>query len=179
MQFIPTILPGVLVVEVEARTDERGLFGRTWCADEARAHGLCPHFAQCSVSFNRIRGTLRGLHFQTAPYAETKLVRCTAGAIVDVVVDLRPDSPTFRRWVAEELTAENRRALYVPEGCAHGYITLEADTEVMYLTSEFYAPGSARGVRFDDPAFNIQWPIPAMLVSDADRTWPLFEESSR
>jgi dTDP-4-dehydrorhamnose 3,5-epimerase len=174
MQFIPTILPGVHVVEVEARTDERGLFGRTWCADEARAHGLCPHFAQCSVSFNRIRGTLRGLHFQTAPHAETKLVRCTAGAIVDVVVDLRPGSPTFRRWVAEELTAENRRALYIPEGCAHGFQTLTDGAEVFYQITPAYQPGFSSGVRWDDPAFGIRWPDVPCALSERDRTWPDF-----
>jgi dTDP-4-dehydrorhamnose 3,5-epimerase len=154
--------------------DERGLFGRTWCADEARALGLCQQFAQCSVSFNRTRGTLRGLHFQTAPYAETKLVRCTAGAIVDVVVDLRPDSPTFRRWVAEELTAENRRALYVPEGCAHGFQTLTDGAEVLYQITPAHQPGFSSGVRWDDPAFGIRWPDVPRALSERDRTWPDF-----
>lgn len=174
MLFIPTILPGVHLVEVEARSDERGLFGRTWCAGEAQARGLCPHFAQCSVSFNRLQGTLRGLHFQTAPHAETKLVRCTAGAIFDVVVDLRPDSPTFRRWIAEELTAENRRALYIPNGCAHGFQTLTDRAEVFYQISPDYQPDFASGVRWDDPAFGIRWPDGTRMLSERDRTWPDF-----
>ena len=172
MMFTATILPGVYVVDVQVHSDERGLFGRTWCADEADARGLCPHFAQCSVSFNRIKGTLRGLHFQIAPYAETKLVRCTAGAVVDVVADLRPNSPTFRRWVAQDLTADNRRALYIPEGCAHGYQTLTDGAEVFYQIAPAYQPGFSFGVRWDDPAFGIQWPDGPRIMSERDRTWP-------
>ncbi len=170
---------GVYLLELERRADERGYFARMWCEQELQRRGLQSRIAQVNVQFSPTVGTLRGLHYQEAPFRETKTVRCNRGRIFDVAVDLRAESPTFRKWFGLELSAAGGRMLYVPEGCAHGYITLEADTEVMYLTSEFYAPGSARGVRFDDPAFNIQWPIPALLVSDADRTWPLFEESSR
>lgn len=174
MIFIPTILPGVYVVEVEVRPDERGSFGRTWCADEAREKGLCAHFEQCSVSFNRSAGTLRGLHYQTPPHAETKLVRCTAGAIFDVIVDLRPGSPTYCRWIAEELTATNRRALYVPAGCAHGFQSLTSDAEVLYQITPAHQPGFAAGVRWDDPAFGIRWPDGPRIMSDRDRAWPDF-----
>lgn len=174
MRFTQTALPGVHLIEVEATLDERGLFGRTWCADEARAHGLCPFFAQFSVSFNRVRGTLRGLHFQLAPHAETKLVRCTAGAILDVVVDLRKGSPTFSRWIACELTADNRKALYVPEGCAHGFQTLTDGAEVFYQITPSYEPGASSGVRWNDPAFGIQWPEGPRILSERDRSWPDF-----
>jgi dTDP-4-dehydrorhamnose 3,5-epimerase len=150
------------------------MFGRTWCVDEARERGLHTQFEQCSVSFNRVKGTLRGLHFQIAPYAEIKLVRCTAGAIMDVVVDLRPESPTFRSWVAVELTAENRRAMYIPEGCAHGFQTLANGSEVFYQITPTHHPEFSSGVRWDDPAFGICWPEPPRALSDRDRAWPDF-----
>jgi dTDP-4-dehydrorhamnose 3,5-epimerase len=174
MMFEGTVLPGVFLIRPEPRADVRGFFARTWCADEASAHGLNPRVVQCNVSFNRLRGTLRGMHYQESPHSETKLVRCTRGAIHDVILDLRPDSPTFRRWAAFALTSENRLGLYVPEGMAHGFQTLEDDTEVFYQMSEFYAPGSARGVRWDDPAFTITWPIPDPILSERDLSYPNF-----
>ncbi len=151
MRFQSTTLPGVFILELELRADERGFFARTWCQAEFEAHGLNPRLAQCSVSFNRKKGTLRGMHFQAAPHEECKVVRCTRGAIYDVVIDLRPDSPTRHQWMAAELTAENRRAFYIPEGFAHGFQTLVDDTEVFYQISEFYHPELARGVRWNDP----------------------------
>ncbi|HEX6040824.1 dTDP-4-dehydrorhamnose 3,5-epimerase [Longimicrobium sp.] len=176
MIFVPTLLDGAWVVEPEPVEDERGFFARTWCADEFRARGLDPALAQCSVSFNRRRGTLRGMHFQAAPHAEAKLVRCTRGALWDVVVDLRPGSPTFTRWFGVELTADNHRALYVPQGFAHGFQTLADDTEVFYQISVPYAPGAGRGVRWDDPAFGIRWPhADARILSDRDRAYPDFD----
>jgi dTDP-4-dehydrorhamnose 3,5-epimerase len=168
-------LPGAFVLEPEPIEDERGSFARIFDADELAAHGLETEFVQWSVSFNELAGTLRGLHFQTDPHAETKLVRCTRGALHDVIVDLRPDSPSFTRWAAVELTAENRLALYIPEGLAHGFQTLEDATEGFYAISEPYAPAAASGVRWDDPAFAIEWP-PAeqRIMSAKDRSWPDF-----
>lgn len=174
MRFEPTALPGVVVVEPERLEDERGFFARTWCTREFERHGLNPRLVQCSISFNARRGTLRGLHYQVAPDQEAKLVRCTMGAIYDVVVDLRPDSPTFRRWVAVELSADNRRMVYVPEGCAHGFQCLQDGCEVFYQMSVFYAPASARGVRWDDPAFGVVWPIAPPIMSPRDRQYPDF-----
>ncbi len=174
MIFSGTVLDGVVEIEVEQRLDERGLFARTWCREEFRRAGLRAEIVQCSLSFNRRRGTLRGLHYQTAPHAEAKLVRCTRGAVYDVALDLRPESPTFRRWTATELTAENRRALYIPEGCAHGFLTLEDNTEVFYQMSESYHPEAARGVRWNDPAFGIVWPAEVTVISERDRCYPDF-----
>ena len=175
MIFTETRLPGVFVVETEPRGDERGWFARGWCADEFRARGLDPRLAQCSISFNRRSGTLRGMHYQAAPHGEAKLVRCTMGAIYDVVVDLRPGSPTFRRWTAVKMTARNRHMLYVPEGVAHGFQTLEPDTEVFYQISEPHRPEAARGVRWDDPAFGIEWPGAApRIMSGRDAGYPDF-----
>lgn len=175
MIFRETPIPGAFVVEPERIEDERGFFARTWCEREFREHGLDPRLAQCSVSFNRRAGTLRGMHYQAAPHGEAKLVRCTMGAIYDVVVDLRPDSPAFRRWTAVELSARNRRMLYIPQGLAHGFQTLEPDTEVFYQISEFYHPESARGVRWNDPAFGIEWPEAAeRVLSDRDAGYPDF-----
>ncbi len=158
MIFTETELGGAFVIEPERIEDERGFFARTWDPSEFEARGLNPRLAQCNVSFNKREATLRGMHYQAAPHEEAKLVRCTRGAIYDVTLDLRPDSPTFKRWVAVELTAENMRMLYVPEGFAHGFQTLESGTEVFYQISEFYAPESVRAVRWDDPAFGIEWP---------------------
>jgi dTDP-4-dehydrorhamnose 3,5-epimerase len=175
MIFNPTHLEGAYVVELEPREDERGFFARAWCRDEFAEHGLSTEVAQCNVSFNRRRGTLRGLHYQIAPHAEVKLVRCTQGAIYDVIVDLRPGSATFTQWLGVELTAGNRTMLYVPEGFAHGYQTLEDDTETFYQVSTSYAPHAERGARWDDPAFGIEWPYPDRpLISDKDRGWPDF-----
>jgi dTDP-4-dehydrorhamnose 3,5-epimerase len=174
MIFVPTRLAGAYVIEPERREDERGFFARTWCSRAFEAQGLNPNLVQCSVSFNRRKGTLRGMHYQAAPYAEAKLVRCTRGAAYDVIVDLRPDSGTFRRWVAVELTEENRRAVYAPEGCAHGFQTLVDGCELFYQMSESFRPDLARGVRWDDPAFGIEWPPGPRILSDRDRTYPDF-----
>ena len=172
MKFIPTKLNGAFVIEPELHEDSRGFFARTFCAREFSGLGLATSFVQCSVSFNRQAGTLRGLHYQAAPYEESKVVSCTAGAIYDVAVDLRPDSPTFQQWVAAELTEENRKALYIPRGCAHGFQTLRDDTMVGYQISEFYHPESARGVRWNDPAFGVEWPLPeAPILSGRDRSY--------
>lgn len=172
MIFRETALPGVYVVEIEPRSDHRGLFARTWCQREFVEHRLNAGLVQVSLSFNKHRGTLRGMHYQAAPHAEAKLVRCTRGAIWDVALDLRQGSPTFRRYVGVELTADNRKALYIPEGVAHGFQTLEDDTEVLYQMSEFYAPEAARGVRYDDPAFAIPWPISQPILLERDRAYP-------
>jgi dTDP-4-dehydrorhamnose 3,5-epimerase len=175
MIFRETKLPGVLEIRVEPMMDERGLFARSWCQREFEAHGLNPRLVQCNISVNKWKGTLRGVHYQAAPYSETKLVRCTQGAIYDVVVDLRPESPTFKAWVAIVLTADKRNMAYVPEGCAHGFLTLEDETEVFYQMSEFYNAESARGVRWDDPAFRIEWPAKVEVISERDGTYPNFE----
>jgi dTDP-4-dehydrorhamnose 3,5-epimerase len=158
MRFLPTSLPGVFVVEPELREDERGFFARTWCREEFATAGLPTDWPQCNISFNRQAGTLRGMHWQAAPHEEVKLVRCTMGAAYDVVLDLRPDSPTFKKWAAFEITAANRKAVYIPAGCAHGFQTLVDNTELFYHMGESYHPESARGVRWDDPAFGIVWP---------------------
>jgi len=155
--------------------DERGFFARTFCQEEFRARGLNPRVVQCSVSFNKKEGTLRGMHFQVAPYAEAKWVRCARGAIYNVIIDLRVDSPTFKQWVALELTADNRRMLYVAEGFVHGFQTLEDNTEVFYQTSEFYHPECARGVRWNDPTFGIQWPLETRTISPGDQGYPDFQ----
>ena len=174
MIFTETAVAGAFVIEPEPIRDERGFFARTWCSREWAQRGLTPAMAQASISFNRRRGTLRGLHFQAAPHAESKLVRCTSGALYDVVVDLRPESPTFLRHAAVVLDAAGRRTVYVPEGVAHGFQTLADDTEVFYMISEFYDPASARGVRWDDPAFGIEWPPAERTMSERDRSYPDF-----
>lgn len=174
MIFEPTALPRVFVVEPEPHADERGFFARTYCADEFRANGLDPRIAQCSTSFNARAGTLRGLHYQRAPYGEVKLVRCTMGAIFDVVIDLRPASPTYCQWVGAELTAENGRALYVPEGCAHGFLTLLDSSEVYYQISQPYRPEAGAGVRWDDPAFGVKWPSAPTVIAERDASYPDF-----
>jgi len=174
MTFHETSIPGVFEIRLEPLADERGFFARTWCRKEFEVRGLSPGLVQCSISFNKKKGTLRGLHLQAPPFQECKLVRCTQGAIHDVVVDLRPQSPTFKGWVAAVLTAGNRHMMYVPEGCAHGFLTLADDTEVFYQMSEVYDAGSARGVRWDDPAFRIDWPAPVQVISGRDRTYPDF-----
>jgi dTDP-4-dehydrorhamnose 3,5-epimerase len=170
--FTQTALRGAYVVDVEPFEDERGLFARTYCEREFASHGLATRFPQCNVSYNRRAGTLRGLHYQVPPHAEVKLVRCTAGAIADVIVDLRRGSPTRLKWVAVELRAATRRALYVPEGFAHGFITLEDDTEVAYQMGAFYEPSAARGIRWDDPALSIGWPRRPAVISAQDASYP-------
>jgi dTDP-4-dehydrorhamnose 3,5-epimerase len=176
MIFTETKLKGAFVIEPEKLEDERGFFARTRCQREFAAHGLNPRTAQSSISFNRKRGTLRGMHYQSAPHEETKIVRCTKGAIYDVIIDLRPESPTFTQWLALELNAENRHMLYIPEGFAHGFQTLEDATEVLYEISEFHAPEYARGVRWDDPAFAVEWPEDQRILSERDRNYPDFGE---
>jgi dTDP-4-dehydrorhamnose 3,5-epimerase len=177
MIFQPTRLPGVFEISIEPHTDERGFFARSWCVREFEERGLKTVTVQCNISFNQKKGTLRGMHYQAEPHPETKIVRCTRGAIYDVVVDLRPGSPAYKQWFGVTLTAENRRMLYIPDGCGHGLITLEDRTEICYQMSEFYQPELSRGVRWDDPAFGIEWPIPPAVISERDRTYPDFEPS--
>lgn len=174
MKFVETGLSGAYVIEPELTVDSRGFFARTFCCNEFASRGLNSDFAQCNISFNRSRGTLRGMHFQMEPYAEAKLVRCTQGAIYDVIIDLRRDSPTFTEWFAVELSAANRRMLYVPEGFAHGFLTLSDETEVLYQMSEFYHSECSTGVRWDDPAFSIEWPGMVNAISDRDQSFPDF-----
>ena len=169
------MLPGVFEVRLERNVDERGFFARAWCQKEFEARGLNARIAQCSLSFNARRGTLRGIHYQAPPYAEVKLVRCIKGAIYDVVVDLRLGSPTFKNWIGVVLTETNCNSVYVPEGCGHGFLTLEDGTEVFYQMSEFYNSECARGVRWDDPTFQIVWPAETRVISERDRTYPDFK----
>jgi dTDP-4-dehydrorhamnose 3,5-epimerase len=175
MTFVETKLKGVVEVHLDLKIDERGFFARSWCQTEYESRGLNPKLVQCNVSYNTRKGTLRGIHYQDAPYQEAKLVRCTRGAIYDVAVDLRPDSPTFKEWVAAVLTAENRHMLYVPEGCGHGFLTLEDGSEVFYQMSEFYIADCGRGVRWNDSAFGIAWPAEVRAISERDRMYPDFE----
>lgn len=175
MIFTETPLKGAYVLDLEIRTDERGGFARTFCAQEFEAHGLKATVAQCNLSYNHKAGTLRGMHYQIPPAAETKLVRCTQGGIYDVIIDMRPDSPTYLQHFGVELTAENRRAIYIPELFAHGYQALTDGTEVVYQVGEFYTPGYERGLRYDDPAFGIVWPLPVTVISEKDAAWALFE----
>jgi dTDP-4-dehydrorhamnose 3,5-epimerase len=174
MRFEATNLHGVWLIEPEPVRDQRGFFARTFCVREYRERGLETNFVQHSTSYSAQRGTIRGMHFQHAPYGEIKVVRCLDGLVRDVVIDLRPESPTYRRWQGFELTARNRRQLYIPAGLAHGFQTLRDNTEVGYLISEFYAPAAASGIRHDDPAFAIDWPLPAAVVSEKDRAWPKY-----
>ena len=174
--FTETKLQGAFVIEPEKLRDGRGFFARTFCRREFEEHGLDPNVVQCDVSFNRRVGTLRGMHYQVAPFAEAKLVRCTAGAIYDVVIDLRPASLSFKRYAAFELTAENGTALYIPEGFAHGFQTLKDDTEVFYQMSQVYAPECARGVRWNDPAFGIEWPPADRIMVERDERYPDFRQ---
>jgi len=174
MIFAATGLEDAWLIDIEPREDERGFFARTWCRQELTAHGLDTEIAQESISFNRHRGTVRGLHFQRRPHEETKIVRCTRGAIFDVIVDLRRYSPTYLRWQGFELTAENRRAIYVPKGFAHGFQTVIDNAEVAYQISAFYAPEAAAGYRYDDAAFGIAWPLPVTVIGERDLDWPGF-----
>jgi len=172
MKFLALPLKGAFLLEIEPRVDERGLFARTYCEDEFKAHGLPSSFVQCNTSFNASRGILRGLHFQAEPRPEAKLVRCTRGAIFDVIVDLRLDSPTYAKWYGADLTADNRKALFIPVGFAHGFQTLEDNSEVFYQMSEFYDGNLARGVRWNDPSLGISWPILPPTMSDRDARYP-------
>ncbi len=174
MHFTETKLKGLYLVDLERREDHRGFFARAWCQHELGEQQLETQFVQANDSYNPLRGTIRGLHYQIAPYEEVKYVRCISGAVYDVSVDLRSDSPTFGQWIGVELTAHNRRMLYVPKGFAHGYLSLLDDTEVLYLVSAYYTPGAVRGLRYDDPALGITWPIPIEVVSEADKAWPGF-----
>ena len=178
MLFTQTQLKGAFIVELEQRQDTRGFFARTFCAKEFSVHGLKPTVAQCNVSFNFKKGTLRGMHYQIAPATETKLIRCTQGAIYDVIIDMRPDSPTYLSHLGVELTAENRRALYVPEMFAHGYQALTDAAEVVYQVGEFYTPGYERGLRYNDPTFGIDWPLLVSEISQKDAAWPMFNSAS-
>jgi dTDP-4-dehydrorhamnose 3,5-epimerase len=171
MIFTETKLPGAYLIDVEKREDHRGFFARAWCQREFEEHHLVPRVVQANISFNKQKGTLRGMHYQLAPHAETKLVRCVRGALYDVIIDLRPDSSTYMQWLGVELTAEDYRMLFVPEGFAHGFQTLVDNTEATYQVSQFYTPGAEGGVRYDDPAFGIEWPIDVQVISDKDRSW--------
>ncbi len=172
MLFHETKLVGAFVIELEKREDTRGFFARGWCQKEFEDHGLVAQVVQTNISYNRKKGTLRGMHYQVAPFEETKLVRCVRGGIYDVIIDLRPESPTYKQWIGVELTAENYKMLYVPENFAHGLQTLEDDTEVIYQVSQFYTPGAERGMRWNDPAFRIEWPQDIEVISDKDADWP-------
>jgi len=175
MIFQESKVAGAFEINIDPRFDERGFFARSWCQQEFDQQGLNSHLVQCNISYNPRKHTMRGMHYQVEPFAEAKVVRCVKGAIYDVVIDLRPESSTFRQWTGLTLTAANRQMLYIPEGCAHGFLTLEDQTEVLYQMSEFYHADSARGVRWDDPAFCIQWPATPELMSERDRTYPDFQ----
>jgi dTDP-4-dehydrorhamnose 3,5-epimerase len=175
VRFHKTSLEGVFEVQLEMIRDDRGFFARCWCQKEFEANNLNSALVQCSVSFSAKGGTLRGMHYQAEPHAEAKVVRCTSGSIYDVVLDLRPGSPTYKRWIGLALTAANRNMVYVPKGCAHGFLTLEDETEVFYQMSEFFSSDAAHGVRWDDPAFGIVWPRMVQVISERDRTYPDFE----
>lgn len=173
MIYTPSRIPGAWVIDITPITDSRGFFAMTWLPDELRERGMNPALAQCNLAFNHKRGTLRGMHFQKAPHAQAKIIRVTRGAVLDVIVDLREDSPTYRQWDAVELSAENRRMFYMPEGIAHGYLTLTDNTEAYYHASSPWVPAAESGVRWDDPAFAIKWPFRAEVISDKDTSWPL------
>lgn len=172
MIFTPTRIPGAVSIDLEKHLDHRGFFARVWSSQDFERQGLSRGFVQANMAFNHRKGTLRGLHYQVAPHQEAKLVRCTRGAVFDVVVDLRPDSPAYCEWAGVELSSENNRMLYIPEGCAHAYQTLSDDAEVFYLVSAFYSPEAERGARYDDDSFGIDWPLNVSVISEKDRNWP-------
>ena len=176
MLFTETKLKGAFIIDLERREDSRGFFARAFCQNEFSDHGLKPVIAQANIGFNRRRGCLRGMHFQYPPAAETKVVRCTRGAVLDIVVDLRPESPTYLEHVSVELTADNHRAIYIPERFAHGYQALEDETETSYQVGEFYTPGAEGGLRYDDSALGLTWPLPVSEISEKDAAWPLLAE---
>jgi dTDP-4-dehydrorhamnose 3,5-epimerase len=173
MRFTASRIPGAWVIDISPIRDERGFFAMTWLPDELRERGMNPALAQCNLAFNHTRGTLRGMHYQRSPHAQAKIVRATRGALLDVIVDLRQDSPTYRQWDAVELTADNHRMLYMPEGVAHGYLTLTDDVEAYYHASTPWAPQAESGVRWNDPAFGITWPFEPVVISEKDANWPL------
>ena len=173
MRYTETTLPGVFLVDLERHEDERGFFARLWCSQELTQRGLNAHLAQCSISNNRKKGTLRGMHYQAEPHPEAKLVQCIRGTIYDVALDLRPDSPTIGKWFAAELSADNRRMLFLPEGCAHGFQTLTDDCDVLYFISTPFHADLSRGVRWDDPAYGIRWPLPVSAISERDQSYRL------
>jgi dTDP-4-dehydrorhamnose 3,5-epimerase len=173
MHFADANIVGAKIIDPNPQQDNRGRFLRAWCAQEFADHGIDFSPVQANMGYSERKGTVRGMHYQEAPAREAKLVRCTRGSMFDVALDLRPDSPTYGQWYGIELSAQNGRMLYVPEMCAHGYQTLEDGTEMHYMTSAFYTPAAARGVRFDDPAFRIEWPLSIASVSEQDRSWPL------
>lgn len=180
MKFTETKLKGAYVIEVEPLADERGFFARSWCQKEFAEHGLNSNLVQCNISFNLKKGTLRGMHYQAKPYQEVKLVRCTMGAVYDVIIDLRSDSPMFKQWIGVELTADSRKMLYIPEGMAHGFQTLVDNTEVFYQMSEFYNSESATGLRWDDPEFKIEWLIKQdLVISEKDKFYPLVDRNNQ
>ncbi len=172
MKFTKLSLRGAYLLELEKHGDQRGFFARSWCQKEFEEHGLVPKVVQANISFTRIKGTLRGMHFQKKPYEETKYVRCVKGAIYDVIIDIQPDSQTFKQWLSVVLSADNYKMLYVPKGFAHGFQSLEPNTEVTYLVSEFYNPQAEGGIRYNDPEFDIEWPLPVAEISDKDNCWP-------
>jgi dTDP-4-dehydrorhamnose 3,5-epimerase len=174
MIFTETKLKGAFEIEIKKLEDDRGFFGRSWCANEMKDHGLKNNLCQANTSFSIKKGTLRGMHYQSDPYQETKLIRCTRGAIYDVIIDLRPTSPTYKQWIGVELTQDNYKMLYVPEDFAHGFITLEDNSEVTYLVTQFYTPGAEKGLRWNDPAFNIQWPFEPVIMTEKDKTHPTY-----
>jgi dTDP-4-dehydrorhamnose 3,5-epimerase len=177
MKFTPTPLKDAYVIDLEKRGDDRGFFARFFCRDEFREQGLKEQFVQVNNSFSKDKGTLRGMHYQLAPHCETKVVRCLTGALYDVIIDLRPESPTFKQHFGVELTAENRTMLYVPDGFAHGFLTLKEDTESLYLVTEFFAPEAERAIRWNDPTFGIEWPATPEIVSNKDQNHPDFDPS--
>jgi len=176
MQFKETTLTGAYIIEVEPKGDERGFLARTFCKKEFASRGLETEVAQANLSFNAKKGTLRGMHFQVPPFGEAKLVQCLQGSVYDVIIDLRPDSETHRHWLAVEMSADDKKMLYIPEGFAHGFQALEDECVLYYLMFEFFAPEYARGVRWDDPAFGIKWPLPDPVISEKDRQWPDYEK---
>lgn len=173
MRFTETCLKGAYIIEIEPMEDERGFFARSWCQKEFAAQGLNPDFVQCNISFNKEKGTLRGMHYQVDPHAEAKLVRCTMGAIYDVIIDFRSESSTFRQWFGIELTAHNHKMIYIPEGFAHGFQTLEEDSELLYLHTEFYSAEHEGGIRYNDPMINISWPLEVTGISEKDQNHPV------
>lgn len=175
MKFLNTPLKGAYTIELEKRGDDRGFFARLYCSDEFEQQGLLSSFVQINNSLTAKQGTLRGMHYQLTPSAEVKIVRCVRGALYDVILDIRPDSPTYGKWFGDTLSAENRTMMYVPKGFAHGFMTLEPDTEAFYLVSDVYAPDHERGIRYDDPKFGIEWPMNPIEISDKDQNWPDFE----
>jgi len=176
VKFLDTSLKGASIIEIEPIEDNRGLFARSWCKREFEAHSLNPEIVQCNISFNIKKGILRGMHYQIKPFEEAKLVRCTRGAIFDVIIDLRADSPTFKGWFSIELTDKNRKMLYIPERFAHGFQTLKDNTEVFYQMSEYYSPEHSRGIRWNDPSFSIQWPEDKQIISKRDQQYPDFSQ---